>query len=117
MATKRSARRARFSAWWFEMNQMTTPDANTSTSESRPKATSASDAAAMPRPIVTTTSMRFQAIVAYCSLRPCASSASCPGTSIPVIVIALRRIGSGTGPQTPKSADPPYSPMRTSLYS
>ncbi len=49
---------------------MTTVDANTSIIESSPKATRASDCAAMPREIVTKTSMAFHAVVAHSSRMP-----------------------------------------------
>jgi hypothetical protein len=47
------------------MCHRTTADANTSTNESRPKATSASDLAEIPRPTVTKNSPMFHAIVRY----------------------------------------------------
>src|SRR4051794_14940300 len=62
------------------MYQTTTIEANTSTSESSPNAISASEPAAIPNPMVTKTSIRFHAIVAYCRRRPRCRNASfdCP---------------------------------------
>src|SRR5919199_6070847 len=49
---------------------MTTSEANTSTAESRPKASSASEPAAMPVDTATATSTTFHPTVAYSRRRP-----------------------------------------------
>src|SRR6478609_3848256 len=73
------------------MYQIATADASTSTIESRPNATSASEPAAMPRPIVTKTSMTFHPMVAISSRLPRARSESWS----PLRVIACRSSRAG----------------------
>jgi hypothetical protein len=79
----------------------TTEEAKTSTNESRPNATSASDRAARPAAMATTTSKRFHATVAYSSrmtVRPASSRSEGPRSSggsswaaAAVMAVLLRR--------------------------
>ena len=77
----RSARRSRPRST-PRSSQMTTSDANTSTDESRPKATSETEPARRPATIDATPSSVFQRTVTYSSLNARRRRCDCPGLVI-----------------------------------